>query len=62
MTDLAGLPPAVRHSMYVLRLADRWKQMPSTVQNETQETMGHLEHEQIVLQALKRAAIEGGVG
>lgn len=54
MTDLDGLPPAVRYSMWVIRLCDRWKQPPSVIENEPQESVGHLEHEQIVLEALKR--------
>jgi hypothetical protein len=54
VTDLEGLPPAVRYSMWVLRLCDRWKQPPSVIEGEPQEAAGHLEHEQIVLEALKR--------
>lgn len=54
MTDLDGLPPSVRYSMWVLRQARSFGCTPSVFENEPQETVGHLEHEQIVLEALKR--------
>ncbi len=54
MTDLEGLPHAVRRSMFVLRLADRWHCPPAVIEEQGQELLGHLEHEQLVHEALKR--------
>lgn len=40
--------------MFVLKIADRWKKFPSEVEEQDQSMLGHLEHEQMVLQALRR--------
>lgn len=54
MTDLEGLPSAVRYSVWVVRQARSFGCLPSAFESEPQATMGHLEHEQMVLEALKR--------
>lgn len=57
ITDLSGLPPDVRHSMFVLRLCDRWKRFPGEVEQQPQDLMTYLEHEQLVRDALKRHTV-----
>lgn len=54
VTDLEGLPHEFRWSLWVLRQAERFGQLPSAIENEDQALMGHLEREQIVKQALRR--------
>lgn len=54
ITDFGGLPPEVRDAMFVIRICDRWKQLPSAVQDEPQSMIAILEYEQMVLEALRR--------
>ncbi len=54
MTVLEGLPLQVRHSMFVLRLCDRWKRFPGEVEEQPQSIYTYLDHEQLVLEALRR--------
>lgn len=54
MTDLEGLPPAYRWSLYLLKISERFGQRPSVMEQEPQDTLGHLERERIVHDALKR--------
>lgn len=54
ITDFEGLPPVVRDAMFITRICDRWKQLPSAVADEPQSMIAVLEYEQMVLQALRR--------
>jgi hypothetical protein len=40
--------------MWVLKICDRWNRFPDEVEERSQSLVGHLEREQIVLDALKR--------
>jgi hypothetical protein len=52
---MAGLPHEFRHSLYMLKLCERFPgRLPSEIEAEGQELLGHLEREQIVNEALKR--------
>lgn len=62
MTDLAGLPREFRYSMWLLRQADRFGCLPSRIEDEGSDLVGHLEREEIVKQALRRHATTGGAG
>jgi hypothetical protein len=40
--------------MWVLKICDRWNRFPDEVEARGNELLGHLEHEQMVHEALKR--------
>lgn len=54
MTDLEGLPHEFRWSLWVLKQATRFGRLPEEIENADQSLLGHLEREQIVMEALKR--------